>query len=414
MSSFIYNLLLFKLWLTNTAINSIIIDVWKIKYKNLSVKGGVILSKNFIIGNLDYNISTLEDRLTKVEEIIENNEDGLIEYFDERYNPSLSQNSALSENDQVCKQLERMADYLLYAENKEEKEDVNVLKKNRINKIKKREMPSDKTSVMLECGTGTTTEKKNVIKEIDLRVKKEDRQKFDELFSMGRAIGYLRFSTINNFKPDNRITDEEYVDIAHMSKKQIEKLVDRFDEDYIDSHRLTDYESRLYKKTEINLYKEEKIMNNLLHGYFTFSDEGKTSILLDDNTGYYNEDGEYVEVTDNKVEMTNSKHVYEFIKHYSDLKEYVFDNMRSDTMFMIYDLEDSIEGTQLRDFEKEIVIMIVDKMQQAEMLEVLSTKYQMTISQSRLSQIISSIMKKISEHNKKKFRDWAVKKYKIN
>lgn len=64
------------------------------------------------IGKLDRTVGSLKERSDNIEKVL--NEDKFFEeYFDEHYDPSISQDSALSEDNNICQMLSSMADYLI-------------------------------------------------------------------------------------------------------------------------------------------------------------------------------------------------------------------------------------------------------------------------------------------------------------
>ena len=69
---------------------------------------------------LDYKISKLDDRMEEIEKILSIKDAGGLNeferYFDTRYKCGLNSNDALSEDNNYCKALEQMADYILGSE----------------------------------------------------------------------------------------------------------------------------------------------------------------------------------------------------------------------------------------------------------------------------------------------------------
>lgn len=70
------------------------------------------VSTKDIINMLDFNKHELKERLTLVEELLENTE-FFIEYFSEKYNPNAGTETPLAENNNVCKLLETIGTYIL-------------------------------------------------------------------------------------------------------------------------------------------------------------------------------------------------------------------------------------------------------------------------------------------------------------
>lgn len=369
--------------------------------------------KKVIQPKLDYRIKGTDNRLKELEESIKEFDDTLVEYFDDYYNPYLNQNQNLSDKDIVCKELEKMADYVLFEDNKEQRD---FLNKNRLSHVEKKEFQFsvDKIDGMMNANPKERTmEKKNMRKGLDFKVKTKDRLDNQYIYSMGVAIGYLKFCLVNDFKPDDRISDRDLVFIASETEKKIKNRVEMFDEDYIENNKLTKDEKRLYKKTEINLRKEELEMNKMIHGYFTFNDGGTTVLTLDDNTGYYDKNGEYIEVSNNKVELSNPEHVYAILKNYSELKESSYEDLNSNTRALIQDLENLIDSIQFNDYQMKIISMIVDKYSEDEMLETLKLEFGIEVHRATLFRWIDKIKYTIAGKEKYNFKYWATKKYNI-
>lgn len=77
-----------------------------------------------IRGNIDYKKTKLNDRKQIVENILSNSQNDLEDYFDTRYKASLTSKDKLSHEDNVCRTLESLANYLLNADEiKKEKQD---------------------------------------------------------------------------------------------------------------------------------------------------------------------------------------------------------------------------------------------------------------------------------------------------
>jgi len=64
------------------------------------------------IGRLDRKNGKLSDRLDNVNQILEE-DDFFLDYFDNYYKPEISQDSALSEENNISQMLSYMSDYLI-------------------------------------------------------------------------------------------------------------------------------------------------------------------------------------------------------------------------------------------------------------------------------------------------------------
>lgn len=158
---------------------------------------------------IDYKKTKLDDRLKIVDEILE---DGLYEdYFDNRFKANITNSEGLSEENDVCKSLEKMANYLLNSDEvkKEKREDEFEYKfysdEEAFQKAINREPSID--------GMGETAEKENIIhflknenrnfkKQKIQRINKKDLEQDNELGQILRDYtDYLEKVTeeLNNF-----------------------------------------------------------------------------------------------------------------------------------------------------------------------------------------------------------------------
>ena len=67
-----------------------------------------------IVDKLDYTISSLQDRMNLVEELL--GEEFFVEYFDEYFKGNISTKDYLSANNNVCQAILKITDYILGAE----------------------------------------------------------------------------------------------------------------------------------------------------------------------------------------------------------------------------------------------------------------------------------------------------------
>lgn len=84
-----------------------------------NINGASVSEVFFRTNHLDNKVSDLETRKKNVEENLAY-KDFFQTYFDEKYNPHLDQDSALSSENNICGMLERMADYLINSEESRE------------------------------------------------------------------------------------------------------------------------------------------------------------------------------------------------------------------------------------------------------------------------------------------------------
>jgi len=88
------------------------------------IDGNTPYQKYGEIGRLDRKNGKLSDRLDSVNQILEE-DDFFLDYFDSYYNPEISQDSALSEENNISQMLSSMADYLINSDESREMEKEN-------------------------------------------------------------------------------------------------------------------------------------------------------------------------------------------------------------------------------------------------------------------------------------------------
>lgn len=88
------------------------------------IDGNTPYQKYGEIGRLDRKNGKLSDRLDNVNKILEE-DDFFLDYFDNYYKPEISQDSALSEDNNICQMLSSMADYLINSDESRDMEKEN-------------------------------------------------------------------------------------------------------------------------------------------------------------------------------------------------------------------------------------------------------------------------------------------------
>jgi hypothetical protein len=336
--------------LTHTKINSIL-DL------DATVGRGEEMANKTISSGLDYNIDSLEERKNKVEEIIGKNDTDLITYFDDYYNPSLTQNSRLSENDPMCKQLERIADYLLYAENKEKRKEQHGDDFHIDVSSKKKEIPIGNIF-------HTQDEEDSSIQSFKLyrkvKVTNEDREQFEELKDTGRLIERLKT----------------------MIDTGVDSNGNKIDEDAM----------RKIKWYLIEIRKDEVAIKEILKGYIRFkrlSPEGGEA----DFSGFC---------------FDNIKHVSTLFYNYSKLKQSSFDDTHGYLKIILEVFENIISGIKFEDYVYDIFIWKIDGLKRKQISYNIKEKYGIEVSERMISEITrNTIPQMIVENYKNNYEDWV-------
>lgn len=112
-------------------------------------------------------------------------------------------------------------------------------------------------------------------------------------------------------------------------------------------------------------------------------------------------------VSNNKLELSNPKHIYQLIRFYSGLKETSSGDLTNDMRCLIEELEDLIDNTPLQPHEKDILVWKIDGLRDKPILKLLKEKHGKKITQQRLSKIyLEQIPQQIVDTYLEKKFDW--------
>lgn len=170
------------------------------------------------IGRLDRNQGALKNRMENINEIIEN-DDFFMDYFDEYYNPILDDDSALSEENNICQMLSSMADYLINSDESRKMEEENkteyVFTDDYFDKKTKRHESFNQESVNDDNSNKQYIQKpkeSTKFKNDKLKIKKKDFTNRDEMSSI--LIQYQSFiNRINLIIDQDRSNTRRYNNI---------------------------------------------------------------------------------------------------------------------------------------------------------------------------------------------------------
>lgn len=284
---------------------------------------------------LDYNIPSPQDRNKLVHELINDN---------------------LSDKD-----LEIMADYLVFCMEKEEKKKREILTDNRMTTVNKRESSLEGLTAKLENGEdglyNLITNDKNIILTPSVSITEEDLRDIPLLRQLREAILALEKQTFEG-------------KAAYKVKKML-----------------------------IELRQDQYIIKNAYRKpiYFLRVRRGSQKIDWDQDTGYVNEQGDYVKVSDNKLDLTNYKHVSAILCNYSLLKQKTKEEVDNDIKWVLEDLERVIDTALAEKYPMyfDILVWKIDGKNNQEIQKLLSEKYGTTHSQEYISSLFRNKIPKI-------------------
>lgn len=337
--------------------------------KNFS---GKINNKNTtsFLKNLDIGLCQ-KDRINLINDLLytqhENNGDYLDSfyetYFDKKYKFNPSQDDYLSTENNVCKSLEKMANYILFSPDAEKTQKIkySILKPNDLfkkYKCVKPKMLYISDLIEEEYNTGNYVDiiifllsKKNYKKQISQNIYSED----------------LKIPTIKQY--------QDYKDII---LKKLKILKDLHKENKSkDSYKDVNFKNRIKLCSISSSIKSDQIdCKDMLKGTIYFKRISPESCCID-----YDE-----------FDFLNFNHVKELLSCNS--------NLTTDLGCLVYDLKNIISKLNLDNFEKEIIMLLNNDISQEEISERLN------ITNRKVKQIISKICNKVIKQYFKDLEDW--------
>lgn len=315
---------------------------------------------DFTLSNeLDYSLLSLHARKEKVEDIINKYDEELSEYYDKYHKVNIGQSDKTSEFDIVSKDLEKVADYLLYMDNKEQRElhkQEKLLNKRQTENRKKKEVLTDNFT-FIENSKNIIT--KNVKIYGKIKVYEKDIKEYKELADTGSLIENLKEQILS--KKDHKGNN--------LSNEQLKKL-------------------RWYL---IELGKDQVAIKEQLKRYIIFK-----SVLP--SVPFYNI---------NHFSFTNINHVKTLFDIYPVLKENTIDKTEDDFKFLLFVFEDLVKKSITEPILKKVFELKTFGFSQKEIIQEIQNEFSIKICPSRLTQLTTHIIPSlISEKYKNEYEEW--------
>jgi hypothetical protein len=315
---------------------------------------------NFTLSNeLDYSLLSLNERKNKVEEIVDKYDGDLINYYENYFKANIGQSEKTSEFDYVSKDLEKVADYLLYMDNKEQREKQKqdtLLNRRQTDNRKKKEVLTDNFT-FVETGKKDFTKNTKVYGKI--KVVEKDRKEHKELADTGRLKTILKEQILS--KKDSKGNS--------LSNEKLKKL-------------------RWYL---IEIGKDEVAIKEQLKKYITFKN-------IQPSIPFYNV---------NHFSFANACHVKALLDNYQALKENTNDKTDNDFKVLLFDFEKLIEDSVREPILKKVFEFRIDGMQQKDIVKEIYNLFKIQITQQRISQIVDEIIPNlIVQQYKQIYEDW--------
>lgn len=276
---------------------------------------------------LDFNIETVEGRKKYINDWLEN-------------------------NTPTPRELEQMADYLIFASNIEKRGA--LLTANRMVTVNKRETSMEGLTEKLEGGESAfhalIKEDKNTILTHKTEITQKDLDDIPDLKQLREAI--------DDWAP--RVEKMEGLDKYRARKMLIEMRKDQY------------AIKAAYRKP---MYAQGFTQGSTVYNFYS-------------DTGYELPDGTWHEVSKNTIDLWNPRHVSQILANYSAIVQETAEDLESDLKWMIYDLDNMIEKALADEpVLKQILISKIDKLSNEEIQKILTEEYGVTHSQEYISSL---------------------------
>lgn len=318
---------------------------------------------NKISDKINFNIDSVEDRMSLVEGLVGSYDDNVIGEYDDyltnfysyHYNPHINQSGFLSENTKVGKDLESLANYILYAKGNDASEDIVTDYRKKRNNM--REASINK---IIKVKTFRKETNKSIMKVSKIKVNKEDRLQYKDLAQTGEVISRLTNMIQTGL-------DSKGVPI---SPTEIRKL----------------------KWIRTDIQKDEITMKTELKRYISFQGATKSEKDLTALSHIRFDDVEIIRI---------------LIEDYSDLREGSYDDTFGYMKNIIFTFDELVERTDFKDYVKDVLIWKIEGVQYDDMIKMIKDKYDLKITKPRLSKITrETIPNMIVETYKQQKEDW--------
>lgn len=304
---------------------------------------------------LNFNIDSIDERLELVRGILEENDDKLVEYYDEHYNPHINQTGFLSESSKMSKDLEALTNYILYSKDSDITDEIVTDYRQKRNNA--REASIDTLMKVRDFKKETN---KSIMKVPKIKVNKKDREKHIELKQSGEVIENLT--------------------------RQIKTGKDS------KGNELSQTEIRKLKWIRTDIQKDEVAVKNELKRYIRFQSITKPEPDMTALSFLRFDDPEIVRI---------------LIEDYSELKENSYEDTYGYMKIILFAFEELIEKTDLKDYMKDILVWKIEGMPYDYMIDQLASKYDLKITKPRLSKLTrETIPNLIVDAYKQQKEDW--------
>jgi hypothetical protein len=372
--------------------NNVKVDINKVVYEGLK--------------KLNYTLEYAEDRNQLVHSILnELDKDELLsKYFSSegyRKKQVKNKNSFLSESEPLSKLLLRFSYYIDFAkfnnqehelaEKKDKLPTLSIYKQNRKSDaigLSEELQQINKRIIEFDFNNPAKRSDKNVRLMPKQEVNEQDRKEVKELDEYMKFLEFIN-TTLGFVKG---YSDEK--------RKPIQDAITaEYGENYL----------RMLKRIQTELNKEIPLIKDNIKRtiYFKKLEKGSPEYNFDNDTGYFNENDDYVLVSENKIELNNPQHLFAIMDNYASLRDGVWDKPYSDLGILLYEFEQLVEKSNLEEYEKDIMIYKIDQMSGEEIQKKINKDYYIFLDEDKLSRIYNTyIPNKIAETYNQQYEEW--------
>jgi len=310
---------------------------------------------------IDYSKLTLDERKREVESILENT-DFYSEYFSEHFKGSINSGDSLSQEINVCKSLEKMANYLLNSEEVRKMEDAEQTKyvfHTDAQYFRKKIERESSLEFLLDSGEGTIhflkRNEKNYKKPKTQVITKDDLDRKDELGEILRNLqAYSEFINQELKNPNTKF-----------NRYLLTKIKGQLSADMV--------------------YIKEKMLGVFGEDFVTCKEGASPDLDVFDFTNHSHLNGFTLETTDKKGRKKK-----EFIKGLLYFKPYL--DLNNDFSIILTDLQNTIDKANLTDIEKYVLNEMRNGSTKKEVAETLNCSH---VKVTRTMEIIASKVAKV-------------------
>ena len=217
--------------------------------------------------------------------------------------------------------------------------------------------------------------------------------------SLNKSIQAKEFrkSMLNQMKNDiKKLAD--YLGLTIKDKKikayHIKKLREKLDEQYKDCEHLDgDKVYSIIRKTYTDAKADYEVAKKILTDEIRVnSDKCSTVYAIDSDTWYENENGEIIEISKNRVLMSDVNTYKGLILTYKDLKDKYNDKQDSDIWALLMDFEKVLKNTKFTNEEQFVLSIVLDGHSQKQIMNLYRKINIKKITKDRVSNMINTII----------------------